>query len=541
MTRLAKTSGVRRRTGRVLGAFLDAISLREELRDVRLRARAIMGSALLATVGLAAILAVILITGADGLISRGAEQRAQQGLDILVTVGANMPDLTPRALDHGLTLASRRELDAAVRRGQHEHVLSSMTIWNVHGTVLYSLDGGAAAWLSSPRMRNQLAQVLRGHKVTYASPSELDLSSSHRRTGTLQAFEPLRDSQGRVFGAIEVDLPLQPILDQTGHERTGILIFVIGALGVLWLLFLPVTTRVTMDIARSWKPGRRRLLRDFQRALDRDEIELLYQPQIWIKDGNVYGFEALVRWRRDGMLQAPDTFLPVVEDSRLMTDLSDRVIGLASAQLAAWRGRGCTPRVSINLSAKDLEDDTLAARIDSALTRHEIPSEQLTVEVTETAILNDTDCARRVLTDISSLGVQIAVDDFGTGYASISRLHQFPIDEVKIDRSFVIPTDSRTRTYLKAIIRFTQALEVRVVAEGIEEECTLTFLRDLSCDVAQGYHVGRPLPAGQIQDWLSNNTRDAAVRKPAPMRSPAPDRSPLSNYQLRVNPRTVRP
>jgi EAL domain-containing protein (putative c-di-GMP-specific phosphodiesterase class I) len=522
VTRLAKTSGVRRRAGRVLGVFLGAISLREELRDVRLRARAVMGSALLATVGLAAILAVILITGADGLILRGAEQRAQQGLDILVTVGANMPDLTPRALDHGLTPASRRELDAAVRRGQHQHVLSSITIWNVHGTVLYSLDGGAAAWLSSPRVRNQLGQVLRGHKVTFASPSELDLSS-HRRTGTLQAFEPLRDSQGRVFGAIEVDLPLQPILGQTGHERTGILIFVIAALGVLWLLFLPVTTRVTMDIARSWKPGRRRLLRDFQRALDRDEIELLYQPQIWIKDGNVHGFEALVRWRRDGRLQTPDTFLPVVEDSRLMTDLSDRVIGLATAQLAAWRGRGCTPRVSINLSGKDLEDDTLAARIDSALTRHEIPSDQLMVEVTETAILNDTDFAQRVLTDISALGVQIAVDDFGTGHASISRLHQFPIDEVKIDRSFVIPTDSRTRSYLKAIIRFTQALGVRVVAEGIETEGTLTFLRDLSCDVAQGYHIGRPLPAGQIQDWLSENTPvNAAVPNPAPMRPADP-------------------
>jgi EAL domain-containing protein (putative c-di-GMP-specific phosphodiesterase class I) len=521
VTRVAKTSGVRRRAGRVLGVFLDAMSLREEPRDVRLRARAVMGSAILSTVGLAAILALILITGADRLILRGAEQRAQHGLDMLVTVGANMPDLTPRALEDGITPAGRRELDAAVRRGQHDHVLSSMTIWNVHGTVLYSLDGGGAAWLSSPRVRNQLGQVLRGHEVTFASPTELDLSS-HRRTGALETFEPLRESHGRVFGALEVDLPLQPILDQTAHEREGIVVSVLVGLGVMWLLFLPVTTRATMSIARSWKPGRRRLLGDFQRALDRDQIELLYQPQIWIKDGNVHGFEALVRWRRHGNLQTPDTFLPVVEDSALMTDLTNRVLGLATAQLAAWRRQGCTPRVSINLSVRDLEDDTLAARIDSALTRHQVPSDQLTVEVTETAILNDTDCAQRVLTDISALGVQIAVDDFGTGHASISRLHQFPIDEVKIDRSFVIPTDSRTRTYLKAIIRFTQALGVRVVAEGIEEERTLTFLRDLSCDVAQGYHICRPLPARQSQDWLSDNTRvNAAVRNPARPADPA--------------------
>jgi len=155
-----------------------------------------MGSAILGTFGLAAILAVILVTGANGLIRGGAEQRAQNGLAMLTTVGSNMPDLTPRALVRALSPRSQRELDAAVHRGQREHVLSSMTIWNARGEALYSLDGAGAPWLSSSRVRNQLASVLRGHEVTFASPTELDLSS-HRRTGTLQAFEPLRDGHGR--------------------------------------------------------------------------------------------------------------------------------------------------------------------------------------------------------------------------------------------------------------------------------------------------------------------------------------------------------
>jgi EAL domain-containing protein (putative c-di-GMP-specific phosphodiesterase class I) len=465
-----------------------------------------MGSVILGTVGIAAILAMILVSGANGLIVQAAEQRAQHGLDMLVSVGANMPDLTPRVLEQGLSPTSRTALAAAVRRGERERILSAITIWDGRGRVLYSLDGGGTAWLTSSRLRSQLARVLGGHEVTYADSSELDLSS-RRRTGTLQAFEPLRDARGRVFGALEVDLPLQPIVVQTGHERTGILIFVLGGLGLLWLLFLPLTTRATMTVARSWTPGRRRLLRAFQHALDRGEIELLYQPQILTKDGSVHGFEALVRWRRDGRLQTPDTFLAVVEGSALMTGLSDRVVELATAQLATWRGRGYAPRVSINLSARDLDDATLAVRIQAALTRHALPSDQLTVEVTETAILHDTECAQRVLTEISELGVEIAVDDFGTGHASISRLRQFPIDEVKIDRSFVTPNDPRTRSYLRAIIRFTQGLGLRVVAEGIEEEETLTFLRELECDVAQGYHIGRPLPAGQIQDWLSANTQ----------------------------------
>jgi EAL domain-containing protein (putative c-di-GMP-specific phosphodiesterase class I) len=478
----------------------------------------VMGSMILGTVGIAAVVAMILIGSANGLIMNAARQRAQHGLDMLATVGTDMPDLTPSGLEQGLTRAGRNQFAVAVERGQRQRVLSAITIWNERGGVVYSLDGGGSAWLTSPLVRSQLARVLRGHEVSYADPSELDRTSS-RHTGTLQAFEPLRDAQGRVFGALEVDLPLQPILAQTGHERSDILIFVLSGLGVLWLLFLPFTARATLGIARAWTPGRRRLLRAFRRALDRHEIELLYQPQIWTRDGSVHGFEALVRWRRDGKLRAPDTFLPAVEGSALMTDLSDRVIELAAAQLAAWRSGGHAPRVSINLSARDLEDATLATRIKAALSRYELPSDQLTVEVTETAILNDTDCAQRVLTEIHELGVQISIDDFGTGHASISRLHQFPIDEVKIDRSFVTPTDPRTRSYLRAIIRFTQSLGLRVVAEGIEDESTLAFLRELECDVAQGYHIGRPLPAGQIQDWLSDNTRPSGTEaKPAPAR-----------------------
>jgi EAL domain-containing protein (putative c-di-GMP-specific phosphodiesterase class I) len=464
-----------------------------------------MGGAILGTFALAAVLAVILLSGADRLILSAAEQRAQHGLDMLATVGANMPTLTPSVVAHGLTPAGQRALENAVKLGQRDHVLSAMTVWNARGSVVYSLDGGGNPWLRSPRVRGELARVLRGNEVTYGNPSELDLTT-HRYTGTLQAFQPLRDAGGHVFGALEVDLPFKPIVDQTGHERSVILFFVLGGLAVLWLLFLPVATRASMSVARSWAVGRRRVMREFQRALDRNEIELLYQPQILTGDGSVHGFEALVRWRRDGKLRTPDTFLPVVEASTLMTDLSDRVIELACSQLATWRTAGYTPRVSINLSARDLEDDTLASRLESALSSHQLPSDQLTVEVTETAILNDADCAQRVLNEIAELGVQIAVDDFGTGHASISRLHQFPIDEVKIDRSFVTPTDPRTRSYLKAIIRFTQSLGLRVVAEGIEEAWTLTFLRDLECDVAQGYHIGRPLPAAQIQDWLSDNT-----------------------------------
>ena len=488
----------------MVGRWLGATSMRHEAREIRLRARAVIGAVLVTTVGLAGILAVILVGGANSLISRAAEQRAQGSLGLLVAIGGDMPPLTAALVDHGLSPTTRTELNEMVQRGQGQKLLSSMSLWDANGDVVYSLDGGGGRWLQSPSIRRQVATVLHGHAVTGRNPSELDLTSQ-RRTGTLEAFAPLRDGRGHVFAALEIDLPLKPIVAQTAQQRRDILIFVIAASSILWLLLLPFATRTAVATARARIPGRRRLLGDFQRALDHGAVELLYQPQIRTKDGSVHGFEALVRWRRDGRLRTPDTFLPVVEGSALMKDLSDRVIELATAQLAAWRREGYTPRVSINLSAKDLDDGTVASRINAALSRHEIPSDQLTVEVTETAILGDVECARHVLSEISELGVQIAVDDFGTGHASISRLHQFPIDEVKVDRSFVTPTDARTRSYLRAIVGFGQNLGLRVVAEGVEDGRTLAFLGDMGCDIAQGYHIGRPLPAGQIQDWLSAN------------------------------------
>jgi EAL domain-containing protein (putative c-di-GMP-specific phosphodiesterase class I) len=482
-----------------------AFAMRDQPREVRRRAQAMIASVIVGMVAVGAVVATILVSHANALISWSADQSAQHSLDLLGTVGANMPNLNPSVLRHGLSPASTNELRAAVLRGQQDGLLSSLTIWDARRTIIYSSDG-ALDKSASPRLASSLAKAYGGQSVTAEAPLERDLAS-HQPTGTLVAFEPLRDRYGHIYGAMAIDLPLQPIVDQTAQERSAILIFVIAGAVILWLIALPFITRAALAIALSWAPGRRRQLNDFARALNHNAIELVYQPQIDPSTGTLHGFEALVRWRRGGKLQTPDKFLPLIETSKLMTDLTDRVIDLATTQLAAWRNAGHTPRVSINLSATDLDDDTLATRIDAALSRHAIPSDQLTVEVTETAILRDAGCAQRVLGMIRDLGVQISVDDFGTGHASISRLHRFPIDEVKIDRSFVTPTDERTRSYLAAIVNFGQSLGLRVVAEGIEDRATLAYVAELDCDVAQGYQIARPAPAGQVSDWLSNNAR----------------------------------
>jgi EAL domain-containing protein (putative c-di-GMP-specific phosphodiesterase class I) len=489
-------SGARRIRAGVLG-------MRHEPPDVRRRARSLIGLSILGLGAVAAIATIILIHSAAALTSKYADERAQHGDRLLVTVGAVLPDLTPRVLSRGLSAAKVAQLDAAVRHGQRAGLLSDLKVWNRQGKLIYAGYENLER-LGASRSDPALVKTLQGPSVSSRNPTGLDLSSG-RRTGTLDAYDALRDSDGHIYGAIETELPLLPILAQSGTVRTDILVFFMAGSALLWLLLLPLTARAALGIARAWIPGRRRIINDFRRALTEDEIELVYQPQIDPTDQTVYGLEALVRWRRHGKLRAPDTFLPAIEQSALITALTDRVIDLAAAQLAIWRQAGHTLRLSVNLSARDLEDDQLAARIDAALSRHAIPSDQLTVEVTETAILQDIECAQRELTAVRQLGVEIAIDDFGTGHASISRLHRFPVQELKIDRSFVTPVDERTRSYLTAMVRFGQGLGLRVVAEGVEDAPTLAYLELLSCDLAQGYHIARPLATEQVQVWLAEH------------------------------------
>jgi EAL domain-containing protein (putative c-di-GMP-specific phosphodiesterase class I) len=229
-----------------------------------------------------------------------------------------------------------------------------------------------------------------------------------------------------------------------------------------------------------------------------------------------------VRWRRGEELVAPDAFLPVIECSALMTKLSDRVVELAVEQLAIWQAAGHVLRVSVNLSARDLDDEALAERISAALARHGVAPGQLTLEVTETTISPDVVRAKRVMDAVQALGVEISVDDFGTGHASISRLYRLSITEVKIDRSFVARTDERTRRYLTAMVRFAQSLGLRVVAEGVEDEPTLAYLRELRCELAQGYHIAKPMPAQQVLGWLARNTPAPASADQPALRIQAP-------------------
>ncbi|MHB1800109.1 MAG: EAL domain-containing protein [Actinomycetes bacterium] len=241
-----------------------------------------------------------------------------------------------------------------------------------------------------------------------------------------------------------------------------------------------------------------------RRALEREEFVVHYQPEVDPRTGRVVGHEALVRWARpDTGLVGPDEFIPLAERTGLVVPLGAWVLDQALAQLAEWTRRGICDAdafVSVNLSARQVGSPELTSMVLRALARHRITPGRLWLELTETAVLDDVGSARVRLTELAARGVRLALDDFGTGYASLTYLRELPFHALKIDKSFVSGVSPGSATYplVRAVIAMAGALGITCVAEGVEDPDELNVLVDLGCDLVQGYHLGRPVPAEQV-------------------------------------------
>jgi len=267
-------------------------------------------------------------------------------------------------------------------------------------------------------------------------------------------------------------------------------------------------------------------------AVQAQELSLHYQPRMAVDASGercvsgVSGMEALLRWHSPVLGQVgPDRFVPIAEETGLIVEIGNWVIETACAQIAAWRAVGvpglaasAAPPlcVSINLSAVQLGAPDLIERLRVSLHRHAIPAGQLEIEITESTLMDRVDTHLRTLHAIRALGVRLAIDDFGTGYSSLNYLNRFPIDLLKIDRSFVrdMLDDPRDLAIVKAIIGLGHTLDLRVVAEGVEGELEAQALRAAGCDELQGYHYARPMPAEALADWLGARA-DLSLREPA--------------------------
>ena len=239
---------------------------------------------------------------------------------------------------------------------------------------------------------------------------------------------------------------------------------------------------------------------DLRRGIEDREFRLAYQPKVDVATGAVVGAEALVRWYKDDAIMMPGDFIPAAEDTGLILGISEWVLTEACRQLARWRDAGISTRVAINVSTRQFYESDLLGLVSSALAKTGIDPADLTLEVTESLVMGNIEEAERTLQRLRKLGIRISIDDFGTGYSSLSYLKRLPVDEVKIDRSFIMECakSREDRALVTAVTFLAHKLGYKVCAEGVEEAAQLAFLQKIKCDLYQGYFCSKPVGPNEL-------------------------------------------
>ncbi len=253
---------------------------------------------------------------------------------------------------------------------------------------------------------------------------------------------------------------------------------------------------------------------DLRKALDRGEFRLYYQPIVELDQGRIMAFEALIRWIKPGEgLIPPMTFVPLLEETGLILPIGDWVLRQACMQLAAWRGafpESAGLMMSVNVSAKQLKDPGLPDRLQTMLAETGLAARWLKLEFTESVLMEESDASRSTLERLKALGVSLSMDDFGTGYSSLAYLHRFPLDVLKIDKSFVMAMrkDSHSSAIVRAILVLAKNLDLEVIAEGIETSAQLAQLMEMGCGYGQGYYFSKPVDREDATIYLARGLPD---------------------------------
>jgi len=337
--------------------------------------------------------------------------------------------------------------------------------------IIRDIDAVGDAIAAAQRLISELEEPIlqQGHELIVTASIGIVIPSSATDAATI-----LRDADTAMYEAKEAGRNRYALFDEVLHRRS--------------------VARFTME-------------RELRRAIQRDEFEVYYQPIVEPVRGMAVGAEALIRWNHpDRGVVLPFEFIPVAEDTGLIKHIGRWVFLRAIEQLAEWDTQVGGPRIaqlSINLSSRQLEDAKTYEMVRDGLRRHRLDPRRITLEITESILMDSSDTAMRTLQSFRDLGVNVAIDDFGTGYSSLSYLHTLPVTSVKIDRSFIerLGTQEDSESVVKAIIDMGHATGLNVVAEGVSDERLQQHVSSMGCDVAQGFYWSRPLPVEEFNAW----------------------------------------
>jgi EAL domain-containing protein (putative c-di-GMP-specific phosphodiesterase class I) len=429
-------------------------------------------------IGAVAVLGLVASAVVGRQIENDALARARDTAEILAR-----STFAPRIPAPGgqLKRSAVRDLDAQLAAARAVSPGTQAVLRDRNGRVLYSSAGAApaSAPVGTHVVRSGAAKLLR---------TVLPVVVRGKRAATLQ-----------------FDAPYAPVARDIKRRTHRLnLVLALAALA-LYLLMLPTLIRAGRAVRAQYDPRRLQLARDVKRAIKHDELSLAYQPIVHSETRELHSAEALVRWTdpRRGPI-SPGSFIPAVESTPAIWDLTAHVFEMAFRQCKQWCDEGRRIPVAINVSGAVLLDKRLIPEIRRLASEYRIPSRMVELEITEGALVQDPREASRVLGRISELGLSvIAIDDFGTGYSSLARLHELPLDTLKVDQSFVMRMAREgTEAVVRSVVELAHALGMDVIAEGVEDDATAQRLCELGAEYLQGYHVSKPLSAVELVEWL---------------------------------------
>lgn len=444
---------------------------------------------------LVALFVAGLAVGAGQLLQQGIRDAALSGAEQTGQLFAELEIGSEEYRRGALAKTTPGDLDDVVARSA---TLRAARLWDPAGRRLYASDRG------SPRRPSPAVAA------AFAGGIESRVSTAPATDRLLAIYVPIRlagDPAPR--SVLELHLPYAAV-QTTIDDRTRSLVILV-ALGALlsYLALLPSVLRGSSALAGVYSARQRPLQRRLRGAMADGELILHYQPKLDLDTGAISGVEALLRWQRaDGSFLAPADYIPLIEPTEIMEELTAHVFDLAAKQSADWSARCVELDIAVNISACNLQEPDLADRLVGLAAVHGRAPEHFTLEITESATSNRPENDLQTMRSLRARGFKLSIDDFGTGESSLSRVDAIEFQELKIDRSFVRQLDTRGESVLVArIVDLAHALRARAVAEGVESEAALSYLTGIGCDVMQGYHLSKPLPADQLESWLRERER----------------------------------